>query len=94
MNNFDIDSKVIEINELEAKIKEFKAQVELLKNSIKDEFDERKVSIIHTDNFNLSWVPVYKSVFDSASFKKEDPETYAKFAKESSYLRFAISAKK
>ena len=94
MTNNDIELKVSEIRELEEKIDEYKAQIEALKDILKAEFDGRKVDKIDTDLFHLSYVPVYKNTFDSAKFKKDNPEEYFKYARETSYLRFAILNRK
>ena len=93
MTNLNIDEKVTEMRALEAQVNMYKEQIEALKDLLKAEFDSRKVDIIHTDNYNLSYVPVCKNTFDSTKLKKDDPEMYAKYAKESSYLRFAVTAR-
>ena len=91
MTNLNIDEKVAEIRELEAKMDEFKDKIEALKDLLKAEFDKRGVDTIHTELYNLSYLAIYKNTLDGVKLKKDNPELYAQYAKETSYLRFAIT---
>jgi len=90
MTNTMINHKVMEIKELEAKIKELEALKDEIKDSLKSELDERKVDCIDTGDFRLHYVPVERQALDSKKLKEEEPETYNKYLKSSTYVRFDI----
>lgn len=90
MTNEKINETVTEIKSIEIKVNELKEQIDFLKQLLKDEFDNRKVDKIQTDLFKLSYDLVLRNVFDSASFKKDFPEEFKKYNKETTYTRLNI----
>lgn len=90
MTNEKINETVVEIKNIEIKVNELKEQIEALKQTLKDEFDSRKVDKICTDLFKLSYNICLRNVFDSETFKRDFPEEFKKYNKETTYTRLSI----
>lgn len=91
MTNAIIDSKVTEIEILEAQIKNLKATVDSLKGDLKRELDELQVDMLDT-GLNKIWYQVYaKKSVDTAAIKADG--LYEKYSKESTVIQFKITKK-
>lgn len=81
-----------ELNELKDKEKQYNE----MKKAMLAKMEEHGVYSLETDNYKFSYVaPSTSSTFDSAKFKKENPETVEKYQKTSNrkgYIR--VSSKK
>ena len=71
MTNTQIDSKVFEINMLEAQIKELKALADARKAELKEELDERCEDMIDTGIHHIWYKAIEKNSLDTAKAKKE-----------------------
>lgn len=89
------------INELEAKVEalrewenlatEAAKEIESLKDIIKAEMTARGVEEMEAGRYIVRWTSVLSSRFDSTSFKRELPELYGRFVKQTASRRFTIS---
>ena len=89
------------INELEAKVEalrewenlatEAAKEIESLKDIIKAEMSARGVEELPAGKYIIRWTSVLSSRFDSTSFKRELPELYGRFVKQTASRRFTIS---
>lgn len=86
-----IVSKIEQIKELEALIKEAEAEVEALKDEIKEEMMERNTEEMPVGKYIVRWTDVLSNRFDSTAFKKVMPELYKAYTKQTASRRFTIS---
>ena len=90
------------INELEAKVEALKEwenladeaakEIEALKDALKAELAARETEELQAGRYIIRWTSVLSQRFDSTSFKKELPELYGRFIKQTASRRFTISA--
>lgn len=71
MTNAQMDSKVFEINMLEAQIKELKALADARKAELKAELDERQEDMIDTGINRIWYKLVEKNTLDTKKAKDE-----------------------
>ncbi len=91
MNNLEIIATIKALKEWEAIAADAAKEVEALKDSIKAEMDERAVEVLETGAYTVRWPRVSSSRFDSKAFKKDNPNVYAVYLKETVSRRFTIS---
>ena len=92
MSNNTIITKIEELKELEDFIEEIKAEAETIRDSLKAEMLERGVEELEAGAYIVRWTPVLSTRFDSSRFKRELPDIYPYFLKQTSSRRFTISA--
>ena len=86
-----IVSKIEALQELEELIDEAKAEAEKLKDELKAEMKKRDVEELKAGKYILRWTEYISNRFDSSTFKKLFPTTYAEFTKNVTSRRFTIS---
>ncbi len=87
----ELESKVEALREWENLLDEASKEVEALKDAIKAEMTARGVEEMEAGRYIVRWTSVLSSRFDSTSFKKELPELYGRFVKQTASRRFTIS---
>ena len=90
MSTVDIVSKIEELNELERLIEEAKAEVEALKDEIKEEMLKQNTEELEAGKYIVRWTSVLSNRFDSTAFKKVMPEVYKAYTKQVSSRRFSV----
>ena len=91
MTNNEIITKIEALNEWESIIDEAKAEVEALKDSLKAELNNREVEELEAGQYIIRYTSVLTQRFDTTSFKKERPEMYKDFLKQSASRRFSVA---
>lgn len=91
MTNNEIITKIEALNEWESIIEEAKAEVEALKDSLKAELNNREVEELEAGQYIIRYTSVLTQRFDTTSFKKERPEMYKDFLKQSASRRFSVA---
>ena len=91
MTNIDFVSKIEQLKELEALIKEAEAEAEVLKGEIKEEMQRRDVEEMQVGRYIVRWTSVLSNRFDSTAFKKVLPDVYKAYVKQVSSRKFTIS---
>ena len=86
-----IVSKIEQIKELEALIKEAEAEVEALKDEIKNKMMEQNTEEMPVGKYIVRWTDVLSNRFDSTAFKRVMPELYKAYTKQTASRRFTIS---
>lgn len=86
-----IVSKIEQLKELEAIIKEAEAEVEVLKGEIKEEMTKLNAEEITVGRYIVRWTEVLSNRFDSTAFKKVMPDVYKAYTKQVGSKRFTIS---
>ena len=88
----ELESKIQNLQELEALAAEVNAEIESIKDGIKAEMLERNTEELPAGRFIVRYTSVLSSRFDSTAFKKVMPEVYKSFTKQTTSRRFSISA--
>ena len=83
-----IDNRVKKLPALEVQMAELKAQADALKDELKDELESRDLEEVRTGNYIVRWKKVVSNRLDSNRLKKELPDIYRNYLKESSSHRF------
>lgn len=91
MNNIDFVSKIEQLKELEALIKEAEAEAEALKGEIKAEMLNRNIEEMQVGRYIVRWTSVLSNRFDSTAFKKVMPDVYKAYVKQVSSRKFTVS---
>lgn len=87
----DLEIKVEALKEWEDLAAEAAREIESLKDIIKAEMTARGVEEMEAGRYIIRWTSVLSSRFDSTSFKRELPELYGRFVKQTASRRFTIS---
>ena len=85
------EQKISEYDELKAREKELKAEIERLENEMKGEMERRKVSELEIGNRVVRWTPYVSQRFDTTGFRKSCPEQYSEWVKEVRGHRFSVA---
>ena len=91
MTNIQIKETVTELIEMEALLEEVKAEVESLRDILKEEMTERKTETIETPDFIIRWTSVLSNRLDTKALKETLPAVYANFTKQIPSRKFSIS---
>lgn len=85
LDTFELINQYDELSEQEKSIKEKK---ELISNTIKSFMKDSDRAFVY--DRKVYWTNVESKRFDTKAFKKENPEMYGKYVRESAYRRFQI----
>lgn len=91
MSANEMESKIEALKEWEALADEAAKEIEALKDSIKAEMSAQGKEEVVAGKFIVRWTSVLSQRFDSTAFKKELPELYGRFIKQTASRRFTIS---
>jgi predicted phage-related endonuclease len=91
MSQNEMISKIEQLKEWEAILEEAQAEVENLKDSIKNEMLEKETEELIVGAYIVRWTSVLSNRFDSTSFKKEHSDLYKEFTKQVTSKRFSIA---
>lgn len=90
MSTVDIVSKIEQLKELEALVREAEKEVEALKDEIKAEMYMRNTDEMEAGRYVVRWTSVLTDRFDSKAFKKEMAEVYDRYVRTTESRRFSI----
>ena len=79
------------LKELEDLIEEAKAEAEALRDDIKTEMLNRNIEELEAGQYIIRWTSVLSLRFESTAFKKEMPDVYKDFIKQTASRRFSIA---
>lgn len=91
MSTVEITSKIEAIKELEELIADAQAELEELKDEIKEEMLKRNTEEMEVGKHIVRWTSVLSNRFDSTAFKRVMPEVYKAYTKQVASRRFSIS---
>lgn len=91
MSTTEITSKIEKLQEWEALIKEAEQEAESLRDEIKREMLSRNTEELTSGKFIVRWTSVLTQRFDSTRFKKDLPDVYTAYVKQTTSRRFTIS---
>jgi predicted phage-related endonuclease len=84
-------SKIEQLKELEALIREAEKEIETLKDEIKAEMYMRNTEEMEAGRYIVRWTSVTSNRFDSTAFKKEMADVYNRYVKQTESRRFSIT---
>ena len=91
MSTIEMLSKIEELKELEALIREAEAEAEKLKEEIKAEMTKQSKEEMSVGRYIVRWTSVSTDRFDSTTFKNAYPNIYKMYIKNTISRRFSIS---
>lgn len=90
MSTVDMVSKVEQLKELEALIREAEAEVEALKDEIKAEMTKQSKEEMNVGRYVIRWTSVVSNRLDSTALKNEMKDIYNRYVKQTESRRFSI----
>ena len=90
MSTTETISKIEQLKELEALIREAEAEAEALKDAIKAEMQKQNKEEMSVGRYVVRWKDVTSNRFDSTAFKKVMPDVYNMYTKQTTSKRFSI----
>lgn len=90
MSTVDVVSKIEELKELEALIRDAEKEVEALKDEIKAEMTKRNTEELEAGRYTVRWTSVVSNRLDSTALKKEMGELYNRYVRQTESRRFSI----
>ena len=90
MSQNEIEIKIEQLKEWEAILDEAQAEVEALRDCIKEQMLERGTEEMEIGKYIVRWTSVLSNRFDSTAFKKEHEQLYKEFTKQVASKRFSI----
>ena len=91
MPNNELLNKIEALNEWEALMEEAKAEIEAIRDSLKQEMLERGTEELECGQYILRYQTIVSNRFDSSAFKKTLPEVYKSFIRQSTSKRFTVA---
>lgn len=91
MSAIELISKIEELKELEALIREAQEEAEALKEEIKAEMTKQNTEQMKVGRYIVRWTSVSTNRFDSTTFQRVSPEIYNMYIKQTNSRRFSIS---
>lgn len=89
MSTNELTTKIRELRELQALIKEAQAEADIIRDAIKAHMGSREE--LRTGEYRVTWKVVKSSRFDAAAMKKAMPDAYAAFCKTAETRRFCLA---
>lgn len=91
MSKNEMITTIEKINEWESLIAEANAELDTLRDSIKQEMLAQDTDTIEAGAYIVRWTSVLSNRFDSTAFKKVYSDLYKAFTKQTASKRFTIS---
>lgn len=87
----ELTIKVNDLRELRRMAEEISAEIESIQDSIKEYMTDAGVEILNGIDYKITWKAVTSARFDTAAFKKDNPEIAAAYTKTTTARRFTIA---
>ena len=91
MTTKEMITKIEQLKEWEQVLAEAKAEVESLKDEIKQEMTDQSLEELEAGKYIVRYTNVLTQRFDTTAFKKALPEVYKGYLKQSASKRFTIA---
>ena len=91
MSKNELITKIEALQEWEAIMEDAKAEVEALRDSIKEEMLRKGTEEMEAGTYIIRWTSVLTNRFDTTAFKKVMPEVYKAYTRQIISRRFTIS---
>lgn len=87
----ELNKQVSELRELRRMADELGAEIDSITDKIKRYMEDGGKDELHGLDWKITWKEITSSRFDSAAFKKSQPDTYSAFCKSSTSRRFILA---
>lgn len=91
LSNKALEAKIREYEEYKAILEEAEKQKKALEEELKKELERRKVSELEVGGKTVRYTVFTQKRFDSAGFKKANPDVYSEWQKEVQSSRFSVA---
>ena len=91
MSRNELITKIEQLKEWEAILAEAQAEVEALRDVIKNEMLEQGTEELEAGTYIIRWTSVLTNRFDTTAFKKEHNDLYKQVTKQTASKRFSIA---
>lgn len=91
MSTNEITTKIRALKELQALIEEAEAEAEAIKDDLKAYMVDTGADEVTVDVFKIRYATVKSTRFDTAAFKKNQPELYSQYSKTTETRRFSVA---
>lgn len=91
MANNELLNKIEALNEWEALMEDAKAEIEAIRDSLKQEMLTRGTEELECGQYILRYQTIVTNRFDNSSFKKLMPDVYKSFIRQSTSKRFTVA---
>ena len=91
MTTTEIIKQITELQELEEMAHELSAEIESIKDSLKQELNAQHLEELEVDTHIIRYTTVISNRFNSTEFKKVMPEVYKAYLKPVTSKRFTVS---
>lgn len=85
-----LTAKVTLLRELQQQADDIAAQIESIKDIIKGEMYERSTEELTGPGWRATWKNVKSTRLDTKALKAAEPETYARYSRETVQTRFSV----
>lgn len=86
-----ISNRIRKLKELENQRAELDKQIEVLKDEIKEDMDNKGLEEQKVGEYVVRFITVVTNRFDSSRLKKEHADIYRRYLKETSCRRFTVA---
>lgn len=87
----DLTAKVNDLRELRRMADELAAEIDAIQDAIKEHMTAAGVDTLAGADYKISWKAVTSQRFDTAAFKKDNPEIAAAYTKATTSRRFVLT---
>lgn len=91
LNTNELTQKIHQIKELQRMSEELTAELEALKDEVKQTMTEQNTDTLVIDCYKVTWKPVTSNRIDTTAIKRELPEIAERYTKTTESRRFTIS---
>lgn len=86
--------KLVELGNVKAQIKELTQYQTEIENKLKNYMYENEADELLSDEFKVTWKETKRTSIDTKVLKKEMPDVYEQYSKETTYKRFTVKENK
>ena len=91
MGTQELTKKIHQIKELQRMSEELTAELEALKDEVKQTMTEQNTDTLTVDCFKITWKPVVTNRIDTAALKKDLPDIVERYTQTTESRRFTIT---
>lgn len=91
MNKTELAQKIHQIKELQRMSEELTAELETLKDEVKQTMTEQNTDTLVIDCYKVTWKSVTTNRIDTTALKRELPEVAERFTKTTESRRFTVN---
>ena len=87
----ELTANVSELRELRRMADEIQAEIDAIQDKIKEHMTAANVDTLNGPDYKITWKTITSARFDTAAFKKDNPEIAAAYTKTTTARRFTLA---